>query len=337
MKFKKHISLKPYNTFGIDAYAESFMEVNAINDLQTVLKEVKHPFILGGGSNILITKNIVKPVILINLKGIEIIENHPGSDFVLVKSQAGENWHEFVLWCLENNFGGVENLSLIPGNVGTSPMQNIGAYGVEIKDVFEQLEAIEIKTGSVKTFKKEDCNFGYRESVFKNIYKDKYIITSVTFRLTKKEHNIQISYGAIQEELAKENIEKPTIKEVSKAVIAIRQSKLPDPKELGNSGSFFKNPVIPTKHFLTLKEKYPNIPCYKISEALVKIPAGWLVEKSGFKGQRFGDAGVHKNQALVLVNYGNATGTEIYNLAKKILKSVKENFGIDLEIEVNIV
>lgn len=334
--FQKNISLKPYNTFGIESYAESFVSVTSLSQLQNIISKNKDVFILSGGSNILLTKNISKPVVYLNLKGIEILESSNLNE-VLVKAQAGENWHEFVLWCIANNFGGLENLSLIPGNVGTSPMQNIGAYGVEIKDVFYALEALDIATGKTKTFNKEDCSFGYRESVFKNIFKGKYIITNVTFKLTKNQHKLNTSYGAIQAELDQKNIKNPTIKNVSNAVINIRESKLPNPKEIGNSGSFFKNPVIYTTYFEVLEKEYPKIPHYPISDKFVKIPAGWLVEQCGFKGKRFGDAGVHKNQALVLVNYGNATGKEIFELAQKILKSIKGKFNIDLEVEVNIV
>ncbi|MCK4561926.1 MAG: UDP-N-acetylmuramate dehydrogenase [Flavobacteriaceae bacterium] len=334
--FQKNISLKPYNTFGIESYAESFVSVTSLSQLQNIISKNKDVFILSGGSNILLTKNISKPVVYLNLKGIEILESANPNE-VLVKAQAGENWHEFVLWCIANNFGGLENLSLIPGNVGTSPMQNIGAYGVEIKDTFYTLEALDIATGKTKTFNKKACSFGYRESVFKNIFKGKYIITNVTFKLTKNQHKLNTSYGAIQAVLDQQNVKHPTIKDVSNAVINIRESKLPNPKEIGNSGSFFKNPMISTAHFKVLVKEYPKIPHYPISDKLVKIPAGWLVEQCGFKGKRFSDAGVHKNQALVLVNYGNATGKEIFNLAQRILKSVKDKFNIDLEIEVNVI
>lgn len=313
------------------------MDVTSLPELSQVIELYKDIFILGGGSNILLTQDISKPVIHLNLKGIEILADSSNENFALIKAQAGENWHEFVLWCIENEFGGIENLSLIPGNVGTSPMQNIGAYGVELKDFFYQLEAIEIATGKVKTFDNAACNFGYRESVFKNVEKNKFIILNVTFKLTKYAHQLNTSYGAIQEELAKRNILKPSIKDVSDAVIAIRQSKLPDPKEIGNSGSFFKNPVISNTEFNLLQQKYPNIPHYIISSEAIKIPAGWLVEQCGFKGQRFGDAGVHKNQALVLVNYNNASGKEIFQLAQNILQVVYEKFNIQLEIEVNVI
>lgn len=335
--FQKNISLKKYNTFGIDIIAEKFISVNSLAQLKEIISSHKDIFVLSGGSNILLTQKIKKPVIHINFKGIELVENEGDNNVVFVKVQAGENWHEFVLWCLEKNFGGIENLSLIPGNVGTSPMQNIGAYGIEIKDVFHELEALEISSNNIKKFDKENCNFGYRESIFKNIDKNKFIISNVTFKLTKKKHTLNTSYGAIQDELKKNNIKAPSIKDVSNAVIAIRKSKLPDPKEIGNSGSFFKNPVIETDQFNSLIQKYPGMPNYIISEDLVKIPAGWLIEQCGFKGKRFGNVGVHKNQALVLVNHGNATGLEIYELSRKILKAVLDKFDIDLDTEVNII
>ncbi len=334
--FQKNISLKPYNTFGINAYAKSFVMVNSIHQLQEIIDKHKDVFILSGGSNILITNNISIPVIHLDLKG-KFVTEKEDQNLVYVKALAGENWHEFVLWTLENNFGGLENLSLIPGNVGTSPMQNIGAYGVEIKDVFYELEALEISTGKIKIFKKDKCKFGYRESVFKNIHKGKFIITSVTFQLTKENHQLNTNYGAIQTELEKHQITEPNIIDVSNAIIAIRKSKLPDPKDIGNSGSFFKNPVVSVDQFKDLEKENPKMPYYKISDSLIKIPAGWLIEQCGFKGKRFGEAGVHKNQALVLVNYGDATGKEILDLAKKILQTVSNKFGIDLEIEVNII
>lgn len=334
MIFQTNISLKPYNTFGIDATAERFTQVNSVDQLTQAITIAKDPLILGGGSNILITKNLDQSVIHLNLKGKTILKR--GDTHVLVEAQAGENWHEFVLWCLNHNFGGIENLSLIPGNVGTSPMQNIGAYGVEIKDVFYQLKALEIKTQTIKTFNKEDCEFGYRESVFKRALKNKYIILSVTFKLTTQGHILKTSYGAIREELSKKNIQYPTIEDISKAVITIRQSKLPDPNLLGNSGSFFKNPVVDLSFYNRLLKQYPSMPSYAVSDEQIKIPAGWLIEQCGFKGKRFGDAGVHQKQALVLVNYGNATGLEIYQLAQNIVQTVKNKFGISLEMEVNI-
>ena len=332
--FQKNISLRSLNTFGIAATAKQFSEVTSLESLKEIVSNHKDLFILSGGSNILLTQDIDKPVIFLNTKGIEIIDKN--LETVLIKAQAGENWHEFVCWCLEKDFGGLENLSLIPGNVGTSPMQNIGAYGVEIKDCFESLEAMEISSGEIQNFTANDCAFGYRESVFKNTLKGQFIILNVTFKLTVKDHKINDDYGAIKEQLKIANIVDPGISDISKAVIAIRQSKLPDPKEIGNSGSFFKNPVISAVHFQKLKTRYPNMPYYTLSEDQIKVPAGWLVEKCGFKGKRFGDAGVHKNQALVLVNYNNAQGQDILTLAKTIQKTVSKEFEIDLEMEVNI-
>ncbi|MCF6280021.1 MAG: UDP-N-acetylmuramate dehydrogenase [Flavobacteriaceae bacterium] len=335
MKIKKNISLKSYNTFGIDVIAKEFVSATSINDLREILSKNKTLFILSGGSNILFTKNITDLTLHVALKGVFVVKET--KKHVYIQANAGENWHDFVLWCIKNDFGGLENLSLIPGNVGTSPMQNIGAYGVEIKDTFHKLEAIEIATGKLHTFLNSDCNFGYRNSVFKNELKGKYIITSVVVKLTKENHKLNYSYGAIQTELEKRSIDKPTIKDISDVVIDIRNSKLPNPKEIGNSGSFFKNPVITKEAFDILQKKHPNIPLYIVSHTQIKVPAGWLIEQCGFKGKRFGDAGVHKNQALVLVNYGNATGQEIYNLAQKIQQTVTEIFGIDLDIEVNVV
>lgn len=332
--FQKNIPLRSLNTFGIDAMAERFIEVTSEASLFEVVAAHKDLFILSGGSNILLTGNITKPVVHLNTKGKTIIASNDTHSFVEV--QAGENWHEFVCWCLEQDLGGLENLSLIPGNVGTSPMQNIGAYGVEIKDSFESLKALEISSGKTRVFNNEDCGFGYRESVFKNALKNKFIILSVVFKLTNTAHRINDSYGAIREQLNEQGVHTPSIQDISRAVIAIRRSKLPDPREIGNSGSFFKNPVISTSHFLKLQTDHPGIPHYKVSDNTVKVPAGWLVEVCGFKGKRFGDAGVHSKQALVLVNYKNATGSEILALAKKIQQSVAAAFGIDLEMEVNI-
>ncbi|MCF6182188.1 UDP-N-acetylmuramate dehydrogenase [Lutibacter sp.] len=333
MNLQKNISLKNYNTFGIDVIADRFIEINSLADLKKITTSEKDIFLLSGGSNMLLTKSIDKLVIHLNLKG--IIVNDTEKQSVFVTAEAGENWHEFVLWCISQNYGGLENLSLIPGNVGTAPIQNIGAYGVEIKDTFYQLEALEIVTGKIKIFTKEECDFGYRNSVFKNELKGKYIIINVTFKLTKNKHKTNISYGAIKTYL--QNNPNPSIKDISDAVIAIRKSKLPDPKKIGNSGSFFKNPVIDKNLFKKLTKNHPNIPHYIVSENEIKVPAGWLIEQCGFKGKRFGDAGVHEKQALVLVNYGNATGKEIYQLAKKIQQTVKKEFNINLEIEVNII
>ena len=332
-----NFSLKKYNTFGIEAKAKKFVAAHSVSDLKTILEEnpTEKKFILGGGSNMLLTQDIDALVIHIDLKGKKIIKED--NDFVWVESQAGENWHEFVLWTINQDFGGLENMSLIPGNVGTTPVQNIGAYGTEIKDIFISCEAMNIATQEMRTFTNTECHFGYRESVFKHEEKDKYIITSVVFKLTKKDHKINISYGDIKLELANKNIETPSLIDVSNAVIAIRKSKLPDPKELGNSGSFFKNPIVLKSEFESIHNKFPEMKFYEISETEVKVPAGWLIEQAGFKGKRFGDAGIHKNQALVLVNYGNATGQEILNVSKDIQKTVFEMFGIHIDAEVNVI
>lgn len=335
MNIQHNISLKKYNTFGIDVHAKRFVSVHSVYELQQVLKTEKDIFPLSGGSNMLLTKPIETLVVHLNIKGISIDREDENTVFLTVN--AGENWHEFVLWCIDNNYGGIENLSLIPGNVGTCPIQNIGAYGVEVKDVITKVEAVEIETGKLVQFSNAECNFGYRNSIFKNEAKGKYVITSVCFRLTKKQHQLNTSYGAIENELLQKNINSPSIKDVSNAVIAIRQSKLPDPKEIGNSGSFFKNPVISKSLFEKIQSNFPEIPSYPVSNDEVKVPAGWLIEKSGFKGQRFGDAGVHTKQALVLVNYGNASGLEIYELAQKIQQEIKKRFDINLEIEVNVI
>lgn len=337
MEIKYHFSLKNYNTFGIEANAKEFVAVHSIEELETVLAEniSKRKFILGGGSNMLLTKDIDALVIHIDLKGKKIVEEN--DDFVWVESQAGENWHEFVMWTIDNDFGGLENMSLIPGNVGTTPVQNIGAYGTEIKDTFVSCSAMKIDTMEMRSFRNSECNFGYRESIFKNEIKDQYIITSVIFKLTKRNHKINISYGDITRELDKLNIKTPTLKDVSNAVITIRQSKLPDPKVLGNSGSFFKNPILLKSEFNKIHKKFPEMKYYEISETEVKVPAGWLIEQAGFKGLRFGDAGIHKNQALVLVNYGNATGQEILNVSKDIQETIFKKFGIHIEAEVNII
>jgi len=337
MRQEENFSLKEYNTFGINAKAKTFVEVTNESELIEVLKQVyaSELFVLGGGSNCLFTKNIEATVLHLNLKGITVVNET--EEEVFLKVQAGENWHEFVLYCIKNNYGGIENLSLIPGNVGTSPIQNIGAYGVELKDSFVECEALHVQTTEKKIFDKEECQFGYRNSIFKNEAKGQYIITNVTFKLSKKNHKLNTGYGAILNELDKEGINHPTIKDVSNAVISIRTQKLPNPKEIGNSGSFFKNPVISSGKFEELQQKFPEIPFYKISEEEVKVPAGWLIDQAGYKGFRKGDAGVHKNQALVLVNYGNATGQEILNLAKEIQQEIKMKFRIDLEMEVNII
>ncbi|GIZ16141.1 UDP-N-acetylmuramate dehydrogenase [Capnocytophaga catalasegens] len=335
MKIQTHISLKPYNTFGVNTMASKFIEVFSIEELSEILQKYDKIFVLGGGSNLLLTQDITIPVVKINLRGITI--DKQDDDFVWITAQAGENWHQFVMYCISQGYGGVENLSLIPGNVGTTPVQNIGAYGVEIKDVLYSCRAMSVTDQHLRDFTAEECQFGYRESVFKKALKGQYVIVSVTFKLTKRNHVLRTSYGAIGQYLANKGIEQPTIQSISEAVIAIRQSKLPDPKELGNSGSFFKNPIIDIATFNRLKEKYTTMPQYSVSDSEVKVPAGWLIEACGLKGYRQGDAGVHKEQALVLVNYGKATGKEIFDLAKYVQQQVLDTFGIRLEMEVNVV
>ncbi|MGS2739116.1 UDP-N-acetylmuramate dehydrogenase [Sinomicrobium sp. M5D2P17] len=336
MNIQQNISLRKYNTFGIDVRARYFTSVSDTAELLKIIEDPGYPdrFILGGGSNILLTRDLEILVIHMKIKGITVLQEDENQ--VLIRAGAGENWHDFVLWTLDRNYGGLENLSLIPGNVGTAPIQNIGAYGVELKDVFESCEAVEVRSGKRKTFTGQDCRFGYRDSIFKQEAKGKYIITNVTFRLSKNDHDLHTGYGAIKDLLEERGIAIPSIQDVSDAVIAIRKSKLPDPAEIGNSGSFFKNPVITVADYEKLKTIYPEIPGYNISENQTKVPAGWLIEQCGFKGKRYGDAGVHAKQALVLVNYGNASGIEIWQLAQMILAAVKDKFGISLEPEVNV-
>ena len=335
MTIKNNIALKSFNTFGIDVNAREFASIDSLEELKNVLNtNPSDLLILGGGSNMLLTKDVEALVLQINLKGISVISR--AENRVQIQVAAGENWHELVLWCLNENFGGLENLSLIPGNVGTAPIQNIGAYGVELKDSFVSCEAINIQTKELRTFTKEQCDFGYRNSIFKQELKGQYIITSVVFELSSQEHSLKTNYGAIEAELQNYGIKNPTIQDVSKAVISIRNSKLPDPKIIGNSGSFFKNPVVSNSKFKILQTLFPQIQHYKISEDVVKIPAGWLIDMAGFKGKTFGDFGVHAKQALVLVNYGGASGMDILNLSKQIQKAVKFIFDIDLETEVNI-
>ena len=337
MIIERNKCLKAYNTFGISATAKYFCEINSLEDLAEALRLEEYPrkFIISGGSNMLLTGDVNALVLHINLKGITIISED--NDHVTLRVMAGENWHEMVLWTLDHNYGGLENMSLIPGNTGTAPIQNIGAYGVELKDSFISCEAMQINSQEIKTFSKKACQFGYRDSYFKNAGKGQYVITSVNFKLTKKNHTLNTSYGAIEAALEAQNIDDPTIKDISNAVIAIRRSKLPDPAELGNSGSFFKNPVISKIEFNHFHENHADAPFYKISENAYKVPAGWLIEQCGYKGKRFGDAGVHKNQALVIVNYDKATGAEILDLAKTIMASVEEKFGIKIKPEVNII
>lgn len=342
MNIQQNISLKKYNTFGIETTAKYFATFSSLNELkealsfnrQTITNNQSQTLILGGGSNILFTKNYDGLVLKNELKGIELVNEDEA--FVYIKAAAGENWHQFVLHCINNNWAGVENLSLIPGNVGASPMQNIGAYGAEIKDVFYSLEAFHKTDKTTVVFNLNDCAFGYRESVFKRKYKDQFVIISVTYKL-RKNAVFNISYGAIEHELEKMGVEQLSVKAVSDAVINIRSSKLPNPAEIGNAGSFFKNPEIQSRQFEHLKSEYPNIVGYTLPAGTVKLAAGWLIEQCGWKGSRAGDAGCHAKQALVLVNYGNATGNEIFALSEKIIASVQQKFGVMLEREVNII
>ena len=335
MRFQENFSLKKLNSFGIDVSAKYFATFKNTNELSEILDETKEDkLILGGGSNILFTKNFNGIVLKNEIDGIEIIKED--DQHVYVKAGAGVGWHRFVLYCVENNLAGAENLSLIPGSVGASPMQNIGAYGVEIKDIFYSLEAFHIFDKKIVSFSNNDCEFGYRESVFKNNLKGEFIITSVSFRLNKLPV-FNTSYGALEAELQKMGIHEPTIKAISDAVISIRQSKLPDPKIIGNAGSFFKNPTLKNEQFQALKKQFPLIVGYLVGEDETKLAAGWLIEKCGFKGYRKGDAGCHEKQALVLVNYGNATGEEILQVSEKIINAVKLMFGVSLIREVNIV
>lgn len=336
---QENFSLKPYNTFGVDAKAKYFAEINDVEELKEAInfsrsQDLKLLF-LGGGSNVLFTQDFDGLVIKLNLK--RISKENFSENEVLITAKAGENWHEFVMYCLDKNLGGLENLSLIPGNVGTSPMQNIGAYGTEIKDVFVECKVLNLDTLEIEAFNLQQCKFGYRDSIFKQEGKGKYVILEVSFRLSRKDHRIKTEYGAIQTELENLGIENPTIQDISKAVINIRQSKLPDPKQIGNAGSFFKNPTIPLSQFEDLKQKFENIQGYPNGK-FVKVPAGWLIEQCGWKGKQIGNVASHKLQSLVIVNAtGKATGKEIFDFSTEIINSVKEKFGIELEREVNII
>lgn len=332
---QENIDLFPVNTFGIHAKARYFSLFHTVNELEELLKNRPHAplLILGGGSNILLTKDFEGYVLKNELKGIETVSESENE--VLVKAGAGEIWHDFVIHCIEKGFAGLENLSLIPGSVGASPMQNIGAYGVEIKDVFHSLEAFHIESGEIHTFNKEACAFGYRESVFKRKLKDQYVILNVTYRLNKNP-NLNTSYGAIESELKNMGITAPTIRDISNAVIAIRSSKLPDPKLIGNAGSFFKNPVVEQSVVDEILKNTPDAPNYPAEPGKRKLAAGWLIEQAGWKGKTFDNFGVHKLQALVLVNYGGATGEQLFQLSSDIIADVEEKFGVTLEREVNI-
>ena len=335
---EENISLLPFNTFGINVKTKFFVQIKSVEELRELIqsrvyKSAKR-LVLGGGSNVLFTHDFEGLVVKISIKGIEKIKET--DTHVWIKSGAGVMWHELVMHCVDQNLGGVENLSLIPGTVGAAPIQNIGAYGVEIKNVVDQVECVDVNTGEVRFFNNEECCFGYRESVFKHVLKEKYFISSVTLSVTKKNHQLNTTYGALQETLAQRNVHHATIRDVCDAVIHIRQSKLPDPHIIGNAGSFFKNPIITAEHYQSLKQLHPDLPGYSPVNQEVKIPAGWLIEQCGWKGKTFNNIGVHKHQALVLVNYGGGKGNEIFQLAEKIKHSVEEKFGVKLMSEVNI-
>jgi len=337
LQIHENISLKNFNTFGIEAYAKYFVEINYKEELIELFKDPKwhdetKRLILGGGSNMLFTQNFEGIVIKINIRGIEHRINH---EEVVVESGAGEGWNNLVNYCVDWDFAGMENLSLIPGSVGASPVQNIGAYGVELKDIFESCEAFEISSNTFKTFNSNECKFDYRESIFKQTLKGKYIITSVKFKLSTIVR-LHLNYGAITDELEKREITNPTIKDISKLVSAIRVSKLPDPSTIGNAGSFFKNPVISNSTFENVHQKFPNIVHFIVKDG-IKLAAGWLIEQCGWKGKVVGNTGTWKNQALVLVNHGGATGEEVYRLSEQIIQSVKQKFDLKLEREVNII
>jgi len=334
---QENISLKPYNTFGVEVSARWYTEINTEGDLTELFADPKwktiERLVLGGGSNLLLTKDFEGLVIRMNIKG---ITSRVKGEKVIVQAGAGEVWHQLVMYCVNNGFAGMENLSLIPGSVGASPIQNIGAYGVELKDVFKSCDAFEIETGRKLCFTKEQCEFGYRDSIFKNELKGKVIITSVTFTLSTSAA-LNISYGAIGDELRSRGILHPTIKDVSEVVSHIRVSKLPDPSTIGNSGSFFKNPIISTTKFAKLQSAFPDTVHFCLPNSTVKLAAGWLIEQCGWKGKKVGETGTWKNQALVLVNYGNATGTAVYELSSQIIEDVKSKFGVVLEREVNVI
>lgn len=338
LSIQEHVNLLPYNTFRIQATARYFTVVRSEEEAREIIQapifEKEKRLILGGGSNLLLTGDFNGLVIKNEIGGKEIL--HEDDNAVILRLGAGENWHQSVLYCVGKDWGGVENLSLIPGTAGAAPMQNIGAYGVEIREVIESVQGIDLSTGKVRSFTNEECEFGYRESVFKQKLREKYFISSITLRLTKTNHHFNVSYGTIQEELARQGIVTPSIKAISDAVIAIRSSKLPDPAVIGNAGSFFKNPAIDADQYTSLKEKFPLMPSFAGEKGNFKIPAAWLIEQCGWKGKTFDNIGVHKNQALVLVNYGGGKGNAIWQLAITIRDSVKEKFQITLQPEVNV-
>ena len=337
--FEENVDLKPFNTFHLSASARHFVTVGTLSEIQKVIQSPlfrdNKTLILGGGSNILLTGDFAGLVIKNELKGISILKED--DDRITLKVGSGENWHAFVMHCVDNGWGGIENLSLIPGTVGAAPMQNIGAYGVEIRNTLVSVDTVDLSDGSTRVFSNDDCRFGYRESIFKNELKNKYFISSVTLRLTKRNHSINIRYGAIREILQQHQTGPVTIKAVSEAVIHIRRSKLPDPDVIGNAGSFFKNPSINAEKYDSLKNEYSDMPSFPGEDGLIKVPAGWLIEQCGWKGKSFDHIGVHKDQALVLVNYGGGSGDQLWDLAMRIRESVNQKFGIILNPEVNVI
>jgi len=335
----QHVDLQPYNTFGLKAFAKYFTSIQSTEEAKElfqseVFKAHKHIF-LGGGSNILLTRDFEGIIVKVDMKGITTLREDENT--ITLRVGAGENWHSFVVFCVDHNYGGAENLSLIPGTMGAAPMQNIGAYGVEVKNLIDRVEAIEIATGKVRIFDKAECDFGYRESIFKQHLKDKFLISSVTLSLTKKNHTYNVNYGAIEQTLKQQGVQELSIKAISNAVIHIRRSKLPDPAKIGNAGSFFKNPSIQADLVDLIKKTHPAIPTFPSENGLVKVPAGWLIEQCGWKGKTFNNIGVHKDQALVLVNYGGGDGGSIWQLAMDIQQSVKEKFNVTLQPEVNVI
>ena len=338
MKVLENYSLKTLNTFGLDIKTRWFAEINSVESLQALLKDQRFQsvpkMILGGGSNILFKDDFDGLIIHNRIDFVKIISED--ENYIIISAGAGMSWHSFVLYTIDHNYPGLENLSLIPGCVGAAPIQNIGAYGVEIKNTFHQLNALNMTDGSLRTFTAEDCRFGYRDSIFKQEERNRYVIVDVTFRLTKNA-SLNTTYGTIEEQLKIMNISHPTIRDISNAVIAIRKSKLPDPEIIGNAGSFFKNPKVPIHFYNNLKENYPAIVGYPSSSGNYKLAAGWLIEQCGWKGKRIANTGMHERQALVLINYGGATGKELIAHAELVQKSVLEKFGVDLEMEVNII
>ena len=338
MTIQQASSLLSYNTFGIDVRAAQFAEVRTVDELLEALQHRRGSLlILGGGSNILFTRNVEGLVIKNAICGIKVVRTFKNK--VWVEIGGGEVWHDFALWAVKNDLGGVENLSLIPGTVGAAPVQNIGAYGVELKDLFVSLRAVDLRTGKIRHFSRPDCRFGYRDSFFKREGKGKYCIATVTLSLTKLNHRINVTYGDIRKILETNGITNPSVADVSRAVVQIRSSKLPDPAQIGNCGSFFKNPEVPRSVLERIQKAHPNAPFFNLTPGgeRVKIPAGWLIEQCGWKGKRVGNTGCYERQALVLVNYGGATGEEVKNLAFAIIDSVEKEFGVRLEPEVNII